>query len=465
MRRAPAAASRRRFLRLAVAGVLGAGGLPLRARAEDVSDEAVRRRFLALMLDQPDAPSLSLQWLDANWRDEFVPMALEIVRFVPLRSTTRELFALVARKTGAPDHGTDWAAWMRWQWARAAPPPSFAAFKAALYAMLDPRFERYFSGNPATLIRLDEVVWGGVLQDGIPPLREPRMLAARDARYLADGDVVFGVEINGDARAYPKRILAWHEMFVDRVGGIDVAGVYCTLCGAVIVYETNADGMRHRLGTSGFLYRSNKLMYDAQTQSLWNTLEGRPVIGPLADRNISLPTREVVTSTWGEWRRRHPSTTVLSLATGHSRDYAEGAAYREYFATDRIMFPVPAEDARLRNKQEVLVPRFGKPGERPLAIGSDFLRRNPVWHGRFGGRDFVVLTDKSGAHRIYGLAEGKRVASWNGDRRVVDSSGQALTLSETALTGKGVSAPRLPSHNAFWFGWRAAHPDTDLVAG
>jgi len=263
-RRTPAAASRRRFLRLAVAGVLGAGGLPLCARAEDVSDEAVRKRFLALLLDQPDAPSLSLQWLDANWRDEFVPMALEIVRFVPLRSTTRDLFALVARKTGAPDHGTDWAAWMRWQWARAAPPPSFAAFKAALYAMLDPRFERYFSGNPATLIRLDEVVWGGVLQDGIPPLREPRMLAAAAARYLADGDVVFGVEINGDARAYPKRILAWHEMFVDQVGGIDVAGVYCTLCGAVIVYETNADGMRHRLGTSGFVYRSNKLMYDAQ---------------------------------------------------------------------------------------------------------------------------------------------------------------------------------------------------------
>jgi hypothetical protein len=203
-------------------------------------------------------------------------------------------------------------------------------------------------------------VWGGVLQDGIPPLREPKMLAARDARYLADGDVVFGVEINGDARAYPKRILAWHEMFVDRVGGIDVAGVYCTLCGAVVVYETTVDGRSHRLGTSGFLYRSNKLMYDAETQSLWAMLEGRPVIGPLADKEIALPTREVVTSTWGEWRRRHPTTTVLSLATGYQRDYDEDAAYRTYFATDALMFPVPNEDRRLRNKQEVLVPRFAR---------------------------------------------------------------------------------------------------------
>jgi len=178
-----------------------------------------------------------------------------------------------------------------------------------------------------------------------------------------------------------------------------------------------------------------------------------------------MPTREVVTLTWGDWRRRHPATTVLSLATGYQRDYAEGATHRTYFATDALMFSVPVEDRRLRNKQEVLVPRFGNSGERPLAIGSDFLRRNPAWHGRYGGRDFVVLTDKSGAHRIYGVPGGKRVRSWNGDRTVTDSEGQVWTLTETALVGNGNKLPRLPSHNAFWFGWRAAHPDTDLIAG
>jgi hypothetical protein len=458
--------SRRRFLCgtvLATLLIFSSQSLP--ANVQDELDESVRVRFLGLIVEHPDAPSLSLEWLDAHWRDEFVPMALEIVRFIPQRSTAQALLVLVARKTGEQGPGNDWTAWMRWQWARKAPPPSFAAFKASLYSNIDPRFEKYFSPAFPALIRLDEVVWGGVLQDGIPPLREPKMVAARDARYLAEGDVVFGVEINGDARAYPKRILAWHEMFVDRVGGIAVAGVYCTLCGAVIVYETNVDGRAHRLGTSGFLYRSNKLMYDAETQSLWNMLEGRPVLGPLAGKHISLPTREVVTTTWGDWRRRHSATTVLSLATGYQRDYDEGAAYRAYFATDALMFPVPGEDQRLRNKQEVLVPRFGNSGERPLAIGSDFLRRNPAWHGRYGGRDFVVLTDKSGAHRIYGVPGGKRVRSWNGDRTVTDSEGQVWTLTETALVGNGNKLPRLPSHNAFWFGWRAAHPDTDLIAG
>ena len=453
------------FGRFLLAMAILAPGASLRADTPVTLDDSVRVRFLGLLVEHPDAPSNSLAWIEANWRDEFIPMALEIVRFVPRREQARQLLALVARKTGVGEFGNDWASWMRWQWTRPPPSPSFAAFKAALYSNIDPRFERYFSPQYPALIRLDEIVWGGVHQDGIPPLRKPAMLAARDARYLASTDVVFGVEINGDARAYPRRILAWHEMFVDTVGGVAVAGVYCTLCGAVVVYETVVDGQSFRLGTSGFLYRSNKLMYDADTQSLWNMLEGRPVVGPLAGRDLSLPTREVVTTTWGEWKKRHPATTVLSLVTGHRRDYDEGIAYRDYFATDTLMFPVPGDDRRLRNKQEVLVPRFGKAGDRPLAIGSDYLKRNPAWHGSYGSRDFVVLTDKTGAHRIYGLPAGMRVRNWNGDRAVTDSNGKAWTLTESALVSGGVKLPRLPSHNAFWFGWHAAHPDTELIAG
>ncbi|MEO7521219.1 MAG: DUF3179 domain-containing protein [Gemmatimonas sp.] len=448
-----------------LAVTLIAGTPALAVTPQEALDQAIRIRFPALLVEHPDAPSLSLEWLDANWQDEFVSMALEIVRFIPQRSTGQALLAMVARKTGAKESGSDWSAWMRWQWNRPAPPPSFAAFKASLYANLDPRFEKYFSPQFPALIRLDEIIWGGVLQDGIPPLRRPKMLAARDAGYLADTDVIFGIEINGDPRAYPKRILAWHEMFVDRVGNVDVAGVYCTLCGAVVVYETVVDGRAHELGTSGFLYRSNKLMYDAATQSLWNTLEGRPVVGLLAGKDISLPTREVVTTTWGDWRRRHPRTTVLSLDTGHRRDYDEGEAYRHYFATDALMFPVPGDDARLRNKQEVLIPRFGKRGERPLAISSEFLRKTPAWHGRYGGRDFVVLTDRSGAHRIYALTDAQRVRRWDGDATVTDGSGVVWALTETALVSGDMQLPRLSSHNAFWFGWRAAHPDTELVAG
>ena len=98
--------------------------------------------------------------------------------------------------------------------------PRYAAFKAALYSFVDPRFSAYFEDVGEPLIRLDEIAWGGVRQDGIPPLRNPAMLAADEIGYLEDHHIVFGISVNGDARAYPKRILAWHEMFVDVVGGV-----------------------------------------------------------------------------------------------------------------------------------------------------------------------------------------------------------------------------------------------------
>ena len=227
------------------------------------------------------------------------------------------------------------------------------------------------------------------------------MIGASEATYLGDDNIVFGIEINGDVRAYPKRILAWHELFTDEVGGVPVAGVYCTLCGTVILFETEHDDVRHELGTSGFLYRSNKLMYDRATQSLWSTFGGRPVIGSLAREDIRLEVRSVVTTTWGEWRRRHPTTKVLSLNTGHRRDYSEGAAYREYFSTDELMFNVPKLDRRLKNKEEVLTLFPDRYSTRPLAISAKFLTQNTIYHDRIGEVEFVVLTDPSGANRAY----------------------------------------------------------------
>ncbi|MEL7266777.1 MAG: DUF3179 domain-containing (seleno)protein, partial [Planctomycetota bacterium] len=243
--------------------------------------------------------------------------------------------------------GKNSSQWLKVLWKQ--PPmdhPQYVEFKSRLYRRQDNRFEEYFNDSFQSSIRMDEIAWGGVRRDGIPPLTNPNTLSARQAEYLADSDVVFGVSINGDARCYPKRILAWHEMVRDTVGGVPINGVYCTLCGSMIVYDTRWNDRQFLLGTSGFLYRSNKLMYDRETKSLWSTICGRPVVGPLVEENISLNRLHVVTSTWGQWRQQHPDTRVLSLNTGHERDYGEGVAYRDYFATDDLMFDVPARDNR-----------------------------------------------------------------------------------------------------------------------
>jgi hypothetical protein len=174
----------------------------------------------------------------------------------------------------------------------------------------------------------------------------------------------------------------------------------------------------------------------------------------------------VVTTTWGEWRSRHPETTVLSLDTGHVRDYSEGAAYRDYFATDQLMFEVPEHDDRLLNKDEVLVLRQGTAGlDRPLAVAATLLADNPVFEiNRAAGR-FVVITSPEGANRVFERGADRFVRASAADS-VEDADGRAWRVTEEALvleSNPSVTHPRVAAHRAFWFGWRAQFPDTLLI--
>lgn len=421
--------------------------------------------FLSFFKEGPTASHMeSIHYFDENWNDAYLAPLLEVIYFVEDPKIYDALKDLLERQTGLL-FGFDIDKWYQYIWLKEENTPSYyTEFKAELYKLIDPKFHRYFKDRDQLRnIRLDEVRWGGVLQDGIPPLRQPKMISVHEASYLQDDNVVFGIEVNGDFRAYPKRILAWHEMFVDEVGGVKVAGVYCTLCGTVILYETELNGKNYELGTSGFLYRSNKMMYDKETQSLWNTLWGSPSIGPLVGQDIKLKVRSVVTTTWKEWRTRHPETTVLSLQTGHRRDYDEGIAYKDYFATDNLMFTVPSLDNRLKNKDEILAVRLENHPNEAMAISTRFLSKNRIYHHQIGDQSFVVLTDKSGANRVY-ETEGRKFKKYFDEFTVVDKSGVRWEIHEDGLYEEdGIKLERLPHHRAFWFGWRAAFPKTRLI--
>ena len=409
----------------------------------------------------------ALHQIREQWRDGYAGMLWDIAKF-QTRDVRRPLLEFLEDSTGER-LGQDLVAWHQWIWAQPYDPhPDYAEFKGVLYGLIDPGFTAFFSPGAPSLIRLDEIDWGGVPVNGIPPLEYPAVLQAAGADYLDDDDIVFGIAMGGEARAYPKRILAWHEMALDRVGGTELTIVYCTLCGTVIPYESVVDGRHIRFGTSGLLYRSNKLMFDHGTNSLWSTFEGRPVVGSLVDSGLELRPRAVVTTTWEEWRTRHPDTTVLSLETGHTRDYAEGAAYRDYFSHDRLMFQVPAEDDRLSNKDEVLVMRLSDPSggaTEPIAIAAEFLRRNRVYDMEAAGMRLVVVTSREGANRVF-EAGNERFARVVDPGTVVDDEGRTWRVTEDALVlaeDSGVTLLRVPAQRAFWFGWRAQFPDTLLI--
>ena len=422
------------------------------------------QRYFDLVSPDIDAANRAVSVIEADWDHSDGILLLEVGRVSQTWGAWPRIYRLLTRAT-AQSHGMDVESWWQWAWSKNPEMPTgYAAFKAAVYSQLDDRFYEYFDEDPPATIRLEEIRWGGVLQDGIPPLKDPVRIPAERAEYLDDDNVIFGVALNDEAVAYPKRILGWHEMVKDTVGGESINGVYCTLCGSMIVYQTTVDDMHYELGTSGFLYRSNKLMYDHATKSLWSTLLGEPVVGPLVGRGIRLQPLHVVTTTWGEWRRRHPNTFVLSLETGYPRDYREGAAYRDYFSSDKLIFSISLRDERLKNKDEVLAIRFLDFPDDQLAISADYLNENRVYQTQVGSIELVVLTDTSGANRVYETA-GRQFTDWASEDSVNDDNGKIWRVTAAALLADDgtESLSRLAAHRAFWFGWYAAYPQTRLV--
>ena len=434
--------------------------------------------FFQAATQQPGEAQVALEKIAEAWNDGYTGMFIDIARFLPRSGppspaarVRARLIRFLEEQTGQ-GFGDNLSGWRNWMWNRPYEPhPDYALFKSLLYGQIDARMAEFFPAGAPSLIRLDEVDWGGVKVNGIPALDHPEHIPAAEASYLDDDDVVFGMTLNGEARAYPKRILAWHEMARDRIGGIELAIVYCTLCGTVIPYGAEVGGQHRTLGTSGLLYRSNKLMFDEESKSLWSTVEGRPVIGELAGQDLELEVYPVVTAIWKEWRTLHPDTLVLSIDTGFERDYSEGAAYRDYFRTDRLMFGVPKTDDRLKNKDEVLALLLRPKGASPdaerqaLALSAKFLKKNRIHHVSHAGHDLVVVTSKEGANRVYDASRRRFVRQMK-DGALRDAEGKRWSLTEDALVSDDPSLaplPRVAARRAFWFGWYAQFPETELV--
>jgi hypothetical protein len=396
------------------------------------------------------------EWFTQRNSPDVIPALIRSLRYFPEDSV--HTLPLLKKLTGQ-ELGKRWFDWV--VWLEAKPINSFEhneLFLSAIFSRLDSNFTSFFYPDIERRIRLDEITWGGVRKDGIPALTRPALVWPQEANYLREKDLVFGISINGDTRAYPYRIMDWHEMFNDVIGGVPVSLAYCTLCGSGILYKTQLDPEKPALifGSSGFLYRSNKLMYDQETQSLWNQFSGKPVVGPLTNSNIELEVLPVVTTTWGEWLAQHPDTKILSSNTGFKRDYSPGVAYGAYFGSDELMFPAHVGNKSLQQKEQVFGLRIsGAEKAWPVKLFS-----TPQAINDHIGIIPIVIIGNANTQTVRAYrSEGKQF-TLNKDGSLFEGANQ-WELTENQLIGpNNQSLARLPGHIAYWFAWSGYFPET-----
>lgn len=275
------------------------------------------------------------------------------------------------------------------------------------------------------LVPASAIEAGGPPRDGIPAIDQPRFVQPARAG-LADADRILGIERHGIARAYPVRILNWHEIVNDRLGDEPIAVTYCPLCGTGIAFDARVGGEAASFGVSGLLYNSDVLLYDRRTESLWSQILGRAIAGPL--KGTALTSVPIGHTSWAAWRARHSRTEVLSTQTGFQRDY-DRDPYDGYDKVPRLMFDVQHRDQRLPLKAWVMGLVLGGQAR---AYPFDWLARRADaqgrWHDQLGGQRIRIQFD----------AQARSAEAY-------DAAGR-----------------QLPTITAFWFAWVAFHPGTDL---
>ena len=268
-------------------------------------------------------------------------------------------------------------------------------------------------------IDIKEIKKGGPPKDGIPSIDRPLFVAAEYANYLNPKDMVLGIEYNGSAKAYPIRILNWHEVVNDQCTGKKISLTYCPLCSSGMAFKTDNIG---ELGVSGLLYNSDVLLYDRETESLWSQIMGEAISGKKMGEKLEYIT--TIHTSWEKWQELYPHTLVLSDNTGFKMDYNK-SPYIDYEKTDKLMFPVSQKNKSLRTKERI--------------IGIEV-------NGKYKAYPHSVFTKKKNS--ISDIFNGKNVSI------VFDVQSQ---FAEVKSDGE-----IYPSVSMFWFAWYSFHPDTEV---
>lgn len=312
------------------------------------------------------------------------------------------------------------------------------------------------------IVPLEKLLGGGPPKDGIPSIDNPKFISAAEAdEFLNTDDLVLGIEINGEAKAYPRKIVVWHEIVNDIVGGTPVAVTYCPLCFTGAAFERILDGEAVEFGVSGLLYNSDLVMYDRKTNSYWSQITGQAIVGELSGQKLTrLP---LETLEWSNWKKLHPDTLVLSKDTGTLRDY-NSDPYGSYYSSRTIMFPVDNKDDRIHPKAIVygvllndVAKAYPHWDIEQVALLNDVVGETPI---------VVIFNNESGIVNIYErIIDGKTIEFKIENGAFIDT----ITNTIWSQHGKGlegeyknIQLTKLIAPPHFWFAWAAFYPETDL---
>lgn len=363
----------------------------------------------------------------------------DLLRFIQIGSPVEQLRQAFEQVTGVDLDADPSSAESVWRsvtnhliaWDLPAP-PGYREMKAKLFLLVDPRWEPFFADEDADIDwRL--LSWGGVLIDDrplgdpnpcrlgcIPALDDPALTDAAGGDWYSDGLIIFGVVVNDEAVALPKHIMEVHEMVNLTIGGRRLGIPYCTLCGSAQAYLTDIADPALVLRTSGLLSRSNKVMYDLDSRSVFDTFTGAALSGRLQDEGVALEQVSVVSSKWGEWKQAHPDTRIVAQDGGIGRIYPEDPLQGRDAAGP--IFPVGDVDPRLPVQAQVV----GVISPSGLAVAF------PV--------EQAGMTIDAGGR--------------------VEVGGVTLRRDGGGFVAISADGTRVVAHQAFWFAWSQFHPDT-----
>jgi len=311
-------------------------------------------------------------------------------------------------------------------------PPDYRRWKQELLTAVDVAWIHPFNDTDADIDwRL--VTFGGVLADTrpfgsdetcscIPALDNPPNVSAAEGDWYPGNRPVFGIMLNGETRAYPLNIMETHELVNDAIGDRAISLTYCTLCRsatAFFVDQLPAGVTTPVLRTSGLLRRSNKLIFDRETDSLFDQFSGAAISGPQREAGLELERLTVQTSTWDDWRAAHPDTTLMAGKNGNGPNYPlDPLGDRD---AGGPIFPIGSVDSRFLPSHRMIGTIAVEP---PIAFGVEEAQAALADGGELLANGVTVLLDGGGL-------------------RLVDGEGNDLASSQ-----------------ANWFAWSQRFPDT-----